>query len=147
MIRVARAVDLQGKTGIPTACPAIVMVDPGTLEAFLAISLDHQTIHLPGVDGVAVVPANLLLATIPGALQSGLQVADCESCYTAAYRKVRFIAPVKTDQKMRLLFTIVSARKLHGKTFVEMWLELRDLDTFALQAEFCQTDVYIDATD
>ena len=145
MIRVAKARELSAYIDVETVCPETVSIDVDRLQAFLAVSGDRQAIHLPVADRAAVIPANLLLAVSPAALQSGVQVSAFKACFTAGYRKIRFLETVTVGQAMELYYTISSVRHLRRKTYVVLRLELRDKSSAQKLAEFWQTDVYIDA--
>lgn len=142
MLDVISAESLRGSVGQTRLCPLKLRISPEKLEAFLKISEDELLIHRPGVDGKAVLPANLLLSVIPSMLQSGLEVQYFDHGYTAAYRDVRFIQTVNSGQELRLSYTISSVRRRADNYFVELQLEMTDAQTGEPLMTLVQTDRY-----
>lgn len=142
MLDVVSAESLRDWVGETRSCPLQLRISPERLEAFLEISNDDQAIHRPGVDGKAIIPANLLLSVIPSMLQSGFEIQHFDHCYTAAYRDVRFIQTVNNGQELRLSYTISSVRRRADNYFVELQLEMTDAKTGEPLMTLVQTDRY-----
>ncbi|MEM7207512.1 MAG: MaoC family dehydratase [Pseudomonadota bacterium] len=110
------------------------------INAFVALCGDKQSIHQANHSSPAVVPGNLLIALIPGLLQSLFTIRQTSHCYTAKYNKIRFLEPIYANDSIRLAVSFKSARETTSKTVVTQAVQvLRDT---AVVAEAEIVDVY-----
>jgi|GEM_PF-5653667 len=139
MIEVATVAELNDYLDTSHQCPLNRCVDRAMLQAFLDISLDRSSLHLPE-SSKPIIPGNLLISLLPAMLQSGLIIHEDNSCKTVALNNTRFYNSVTVDQFLELEFVLKSIRKRQNQYFVCTELRLRCEGKRVLSAE--QTDCY-----
>ena len=120
-----------------------VLITREWVDDFCTVSGDHQWIHQPTDTGQrSVVPGNLLVALIPGFIQSAFIVQRYSRCITAKYRGIRFLYPVSTGEQVTMSLTVDKVSLRSDRTFVETRCDMRRGPLSVMRASVY--DIYYD---
>ena len=143
MRRYAHLADVQALVGQEIGCSDWMGVDQARIDLFAQATGDHQWIHTDpvraaaGPFGVTVAHGFLTLSLVPAMLEAGFAIDDVRMGLNYGLNRVRFVAPVRVNSRLRGRFKLLAFEPLEGgaQLVVEATLELEGSPKPACVAE------------
>ncbi len=143
MRRYTYLADVQGLVGQEIGCSDWIAVDQARIDLFAQATGDHQWIHTDpvraaaGPFGATVAHGFLTLSLVPVMLEGGFAIDDVRMGLNYGLNRVRFVAPVRVNSRLRGRFKLLAFEPLEGgaQLVVEATLELEGSSKPACVAE------------
>ena len=143
MRRYTYLADVQGLVGQEIGCSDWIAVDQARIDLFAQATGDHQWIHTDpvraaaGPFGTTVAHGFLTLSLVPVMLEGGFAIDDVRMGLNYGLNRVRFVAPVRVNSRLRGRFKLLAFEPLEGgaQLVVEATLELEGSSKPACVAE------------
>lgn len=143
MRRYAHLADVQALVGQEIGSSDWMTVDQARIDLFAQATGDHQWIHTDpvraaaGPFGATVAHGFLTLSLVPVMLEAGLAIDDVRMGLNYGLNRVRFVAPVRVDSRLRGRFKLLACEPLEGgaQLSIEATLELEGSSKPACVAE------------
>jgi acyl dehydratase len=127
MRRFASIDDLAACAGQEVAVTAWVLVDQARIDRFAEATGDRQWIHVDprraqqGPFGATVAHGFLTLSLVPAMMETALQVEFATTAVNYGLNKVRFIAPVPVDSRLRARVALGACERAGGSAVQVLW--------------------------
>lgn len=137
--------DMQDKVGQVVGTSEWILVDQARINAFADCTEDHQFIHVnPEMAkmtpfGTTIAHGFLTLSLLAKMAESGMPKVEALMGLNYGFDKMRFLNPVKVDQKVRGVFKLLEMtekRPTQWQQKVEVTVEIEGQDKPALIAEW-----------
>jgi len=143
MRRYTHLADVQALVGQEIGCSDWIAVDQARIDLFARATGDHQWIHTDpvraaaGPFGTTVAHGFLTLSLVPVMLEGGFAIDDVRMGLNYGLNRVRFVAPVRVNSRLRGRFKLLAFEPLEGgaQLVVEATLELEGSSKPACVAE------------
>ena len=100
-----------------------VDIDQGRIDAFADVTMDHQWIHVDvekakaeSPYGATIAHGFLTLSLIPGVSKDNYRVENAKMGINYGLNKVRFLAPVPANSRVRVRSELIDAAKVDDAT-------------------------------
>ena len=119
--------DLVAHVGQEVALSDWVVVTQERINQFADATGDHQWIHVDverarsGPFGAPIAHGFLTLSLIPAFFDNALRIEQVRMGVNYGLNKVRFVAPVPVDSRLRARLKLLSAEPLQGNGFQMAW--------------------------
>lgn len=119
--------DLVAHTGQEVAVSDWVVVTQERINQFADATGDHQWIHVDverarsGPFGAPIAHGFLTLSLIPTFFDNALRIVQVRMGVNYGLNKVRFVAPVPVDSRLRARLKLLSAEPIEGNGFQMAW--------------------------
>ena len=119
--------DLLAHTGQEVAVSDWVVVTQERINQFADATGDHQWIHVDverarsGPFGAPIAHGFLTLSLIPTFFDNALRIVQVRMGVNYGLNKVRFVAPVPVDSRLRARLKLLSAEPIEGNGFQMAW--------------------------
>ena len=143
---VATIEEIQERVGTEIGMSDWILIDQNRIDAFAAITEDHQFIHVDperakqtpfrGTVAHGVLSLSLLCRMAGGVM---LHPESMRMAVNYGFEKVRFMAPVKSGKRVRGRFRMLSAEEKRASQWqitYEVTVEIEDEDKPALVADW-----------
>lgn len=119
--------DLEPLVGTEVTVTDWVTVDQKAIDLFAQATGDHQWIHVDpvraaqGPFGTPIAHGFLTLSLLPRFLEAGLDIRGVRMGVNYGLNKVRFMAPVPVDSRLRARLTLAAFDRLGEGAFQLAW--------------------------
>lgn len=118
MRQIARLIDLQPLVGEAIAVSDWTPVTQERVDQFATATGDHQWIHTDpvraasGPFGTPVAHGLLTLSLLPQFFETAFGIGDVRASVNMGYDRVRFVAPVPVDSRLRARFKLLEYQSI-----------------------------------
>jgi acyl dehydratase len=120
MTRYPHLGDLRARVGTSLGTSDWITVDQARIDRFADATGDHQWIHVDaqraaaGPFGATIAHGFLTLSLLPAMFASAFEVADVRMGINYGLNRVRFVAPVPVNSRLRAHFRLLSYEPIDG---------------------------------
>lgn len=137
--------ELSARVGQPVASSDWITITQAQIQQFALATGDHQWIHVDperarsGPFGTPIAHGFLTLSLLPQFFENALQVRQVRMAVNYGLNKVRFVAPVPVNSRLRAHLTLLASDAIDNNGFQQLWevsVEREGADKPVCVAEF-----------
>lgn len=119
--------DLSAQAGQLVGSSEWVIITQAQIQQFADATGDHQWIHVDperartGPFGATIAHGFLTLSLLPQLFEKTIAVRSTRMAVNYGLNKVRFLAPVLVDSRLRAHFTLVKSEPIEGNGMQMLW--------------------------
>lgn len=132
--------ELKDQVGHELGISHWITVDQARIDAFAAVSGDHQFIHVDAVRAAAtpfggtIAHGFLTLSLLPKIFEAGVEVVESRMGVNYGLNRVRFMSPVPVGKRLRARMKLLTADPIADDGFQMTWETTIELEGAAKPA-------------